>query len=102
MAESIKSLRAILAKSARTDAALEKKGEEKPKSNRVELQYPKIMVPLPKIGTCAGVKKWYGVRKEENGGGKRDVRLVKEVEREKSTETISLRNMSDGGSILSR
>lgn len=60
MSESIKSLRAILAKSARTDAAREKKGGEKQKSNRVELQYPKIMVPLPKIGVCAGVQKSEG------------------------------------------
>lgn len=77
MSESIKSLRAILAKSARTDAALEKKGEEKPKSNRVELQYPRIMVPLPKIGVCAGFKKSRGrVKREEGGEGKVDERVV--------------------------
>lgn len=109
--ESMRSLLAILAKSARTDKARGKKSEVKLKSNRVELQYPKIMVPLPRVDSGANFKKNEdGVEADEDGGGKEDERLVKEgggkakeaeVERKRSAETVSLRSRSDGGSIVS-
>lgn len=101
MSESITSLRDILAKSARSDATIQEKGEEKTKLNRVELQYPKIMVLMPKSGACAGVKKGEGRTKtKEEGKAEADERVV---ERKKSGETISLGSESgeDGGSIFS-
>lgn len=108
---SINSLKAILAKSARTDKAREKEAAEKPKSTtRIELQYPKIMIPLLRVGTGHGAtikKSEDAVKTKGECEGNQDERTVKtsgdaELERNKSAETLSLKSMmSDGGSIIS-
>lgn len=112
--ESIKSLKAILAKSARSDKARKKEGDMKPKStNRIEPQYPRIIVPVPRVGADGTVMKSEGgVKRKEEREENVDERVVKlggeggldgkkEVEGEESlAETVPLRSV-DGASIIS-